>query len=376
MRFRSLFSVFLLVALLLGLIWVGLHSLALYYQAEAGRRLVKAQTTVPENLSVAWDPLLRSPLGSNEQMTQAIADLQTSLKYNSDDSQTLLLLGRAYLFAGQPDRAVEAYRNYIQLRPKNPLGHLELGFAYEAQCRQQEFTSEHVCPNAISEWQTGGLDSSQFKALGDSAFRLGHWEEAADWYERDRWYAAVAGSNEQIPFDLLVRQAVAAALAQRQEASALLAEVQGGDSKFQVYTLQDSVRIDGVEFRWMTIIGDGKYANYGTPLANGGSGTAGVLWWNGQAMALLSVAQDGNFSVRARLRNSDPPPVEMAIGIDGKQLEHITLTRGNDSWETITLPVNLTKGLHAIDLWYLNDATVNGKDRNAVVEWVAVERYR
>ena len=376
-KFRLLVSKSWLVGFLLVLIWLGLRASALYYQADAGRRLATVQAAVPNNMLEDYSNALSSfPPGSAEQITQAIVDLQTSLKYNSDDSQTYLLLGRAYLLLGQADQAIEAYRNYIRLRPGNPLGHLGLGFAREAQCRSQIANSAAAsgCPGAVAEWRAAGIDASQLLAAGDSAFNRSQWSEAADWYERARWYAGTTGAGGQVPFDLLFRQAVAAALAQRREASELLAEVQGRDGKFQAYILQDSVRIDGVEFRWMTLIGDGKDANYGTPLSNGGSGTAGFLWWDGQETALLDVAQDGNFTLRAHLRDSDPAPVEMAIGIDGRPLEQITLSRGDDSWETVTLPISLTRGFHSIDLRFLNDAIVNGKDRNAVAEWVTVER--
>lgn len=374
--FRWSWRVSWLVVPLLAFIWLGWHATAFYYQAEGGRRLAMVQTAVPNDRPLYSSASSSAAPGSMDQVTQAIADLQTSLKYNPDDSQTFLLLGRAYLLTGQSDQAVEAYRTYIRLRPANPLGHLELGFAYEAQCRSRGGSSGSYfdCPNAIAEWRAGGLDSSQFIGLGDDAFKQRHWADAFAWYTRVGDLGTRTGGDQPLPFDLLFREMFAAALAQSADAQPLLNAVRTRDSTFRVYSLQDNLTIQGTGFRWMTPLGDGKDANYGIPLSNGGSGTAGFLWWNGQAMALLSVAQAGNFSLRARLQDGAPPPVEMAIGVDGQQLEQITLSRGDDSWETLTLPVSLAEGFHSIDVWYLNDAIIDGRDRNAGVEWVTIER--
>jgi hypothetical protein len=182
------------------------------------------------------------------------------------------------------------------------------------------------------------------------------------------------GTGEDVAqpkFDFLFRETIAAIRSQDADVPALLAELSKRDNSFHFFSTDYLPKIDGVAFRWMDQIGD--EVTYGTPLTNDGTGTAGFLWWTGQATAVLSVERDGNYIISARVRHGDPPPVEMALGIDGKQLEVLSLMRGDNSWETVHLPVSLKKGFHTIDVWYSNDEIVNGKDRNAAVSWIATE---
>jgi tetratricopeptide (TPR) repeat protein len=362
-----------LVSLVL-LVWLAPRVLALYYQGQAGDWLGRVQRGAEGDAVDAWD-LPRIPATNakgQSQIAQAVSDLQSSLQYNPDDSHSYLLLGRAYRLAGQLDQSIQAYRTYANLRPKNPLGHLELGFAYEALCKSQAGEAAARCPAAIAEWQAGGFSSVQALARGDEALGQSRMLEALVWYERYQWFADSNAEAPPLPFELVFRLAVAAASVQNPDARQLLAEVRERDATFQVYSVEPSARIDGTAFRWVSPNG-GEVA-CGTPLSNGGSGSAGFLWWTGQATALISVEQAGDYLVRTRVRHSDPPPVEMAIGVDGKQLEPITLARGDDSWETVSLPVTLAAGYHTVDIWYLNNAIVNGQDRDAAVEWVEIER--
>jgi hypothetical protein len=62
----------------------------------------------------------------------------------------------------------------------------------------------------------------------------------------------------------------------------------------------------------------------------------------------------------------------MAVGVDGVPLARIELARGDSSWETLSLTVELRPGIHSIDLWFLNNDTVDGTDRNASVEWLVL----
>ncbi len=368
-----LVSVAGLVSLLL-LIWLAPRGIALYYQSQAGDLLERAQRATEGEAAEHWD-LPRTPVTSTEgqsQTAQAVADLQRSLQYNPGDSHPYLLLGRAYLLAGRFDQAIQAYRTYATLRPKNPLGHLELGFAYEAQCKSEAGDAALICPAAIAKWQAGGSSAAQFLARGDEALEQSRMAEALVWYQRYQWYADSDAETTPLPFALFFRELVAAASVQSPDVRRLVAEVRERDATFQVYSVQPSARIDGAAFRWMNQIGDA--VTYGTPLSYGASGSAGIFWWSGQATGLISVEQAGDYMVRARVRHGDPPPVEMAIGVDGKQLEPITLARGDNSWETVSLPVSFTSGYHTVDIWYLNNAIVNGKDRDAAVEWVEIER--
>ncbi len=64
----------------------------------------------------------------------------------------------------------------------------------------------------------------------------------------------------------------------------------------------------------------------------------------------------------------------MAVGVDGQQLHTTRLERGDDSWQTVVVPVDLEAGFHTINLWFFNDGMVDGNDRNAEVDWVEIRK--
>jgi tetratricopeptide (TPR) repeat protein len=133
---------------------------------------------------------VRSRLPNNSkqvQLIEAIAYLQKAIKYNSKSAQSHLILGRLYCLLGEPRSAVDAYLMYTELRPDNPLGHLELAFAYEA---------NNNIADAIVEWKTGGVTSSELIDAGEQDREAKRLEEALLWYGR----AMLVGENSDAWF--------------------------------------------------------------------------------------------------------------------------------------------------------------------------------
>jgi tetratricopeptide (TPR) repeat protein len=61
----------------------------------------------------------------------ATTHLETALRWNKSNAQAYRLLSRAYLAQEDPVAAAEALTHYTELRPDNPLGHIELAEVYE-----------------------------------------------------------------------------------------------------------------------------------------------------------------------------------------------------------------------------------------------------
>jgi len=57
--------------------------------------------------------------------------LQSALRWDARNAQAYRLLGRAYLAQGDLVAAAEALTRFTELRPDNPLGHIELAGVYE-----------------------------------------------------------------------------------------------------------------------------------------------------------------------------------------------------------------------------------------------------
>lgn len=72
-------------------------------------------------------------------------------------------------------------------------------------------------------------------------------------------------------------------------------------------------------------------------------------------------------------QNGNPPPIELAFGLNGRPLQHLSLTAGDDTWSVVEYPVTFTTRIATLDVWYLNDVMVQGIDRNAVIAQIDIQ---
>jgi hypothetical protein len=144
---------------------------------------------------------------------------------------------------------------------------------------------------------------------------------------------------------------------------------------FEVFSLNTDLTVRGGAMRWLTEI-PGSSITYGTPLAysSGYESPFGIFGWSGEAVAFLSVEQAGDFMIQLRLRHSSPPPVDMALGVNRKDIYPIILERGDDSTQMVEIPIRLNQGIQTIHLWFLNNGIVNGKDRDALLEFFSITK--
>jgi tetratricopeptide (TPR) repeat protein len=83
-----------------------------YHVEAAGREMSNSG-------SVAYDPQV------------ALTHLQKAIEWEPDNAQAYRLLGRVYRAQGDWLAAIQALTHYAELRPDNPLGHIELAEVYE-----------------------------------------------------------------------------------------------------------------------------------------------------------------------------------------------------------------------------------------------------
>ena len=129
----------------------------------------------------------------------AIESLEAAQEAMPTDSKSRLLLGRAHCLSGNFEEAIAGYQAYTELRPNNPLGHLELGFAYEALCAEgyvkaSEDSSATIAipscvapdlrPKILTAWQVSGVTEQEFFNAGEEAREAEDFDEAITWYGR------------------------------------------------------------------------------------------------------------------------------------------------------------------------------------------------
>lgn len=347
-----------------GLVLVMLYFAAPYmlwsYTLYRAGRMVDRALEWPEEQRADRLPELRDP-GAAE---QALGYLAAAMRWRPDNPQAYRYA--SYIYAARHDwsAATNEIERARAIAPRNQLITWESALVYE---QRSYVSSDDVLPRLRQALQESGYDAGRAMEIGDAAFAIRQFAEAASYYKR----ALVL--KPDAPFDLLFRATTAAALSDDPAASGLIAQLKVLDPSFVIPQVVTSHLIEGGNLRWMTP--SGETMTYGTPLPRvSPQDGSGVMQWSGQAQALVQVEATDSYRLEMRVRHGQPAPIKLAIGVDGQQVQSVSLERNDNLWETISLPVSLTAGIHALDVWFLNNAIVDGKDRDAVIEWVRLGR--
>ena len=355
-RKRTLIAIgIMLVFGIVALLWLRPRALALYHQVQGGSILSAVNQAIPNSNPNDYacfpDPVSDAALRAR--LARAVTHLQAAREYNPGLAQADLLLGRAYCLLGEPERAIQAYQQYVRLRPDNPLGHLELGFAYALDSQKA----------ALAEWQKAGVTPAQVLSNAEQAFNQKNYRSAADWYRLN----SVGDDNIQIP--ILLRWAIAASVS----------GLQLPDSASQILPVfpisaTGTTRIQAGDFRWLRDI-PGQLT-YGDRLADHKSGNSapGVMWWSGDAVIILRVPVSGKYAITINAQNTPPPPIQMTLSLDLKTVYAFEMDRGDMSWQEFQTEVDLSAGYHVIGLSYLNNGIVDGVARDAIIDGLEIDK--
>jgi tetratricopeptide (TPR) repeat protein len=199
-RLRLILFVFVLATILGIVILITPNILSLYYQVRGGQLLEEVyqlDAGLSDGIVCEGPPPVN--IVGKLQLKKAALQLQRAIHYKPNNAQARLLLGRAQCLLGESEKSIESLRVYTELRPENPLGNLEMGFAYETLCRQEfgassipsvEKSTMILCTNSallsniLFEWEKSGLTSQDFLQMGEQLYQAGQNSEALLWYAR------------------------------------------------------------------------------------------------------------------------------------------------------------------------------------------------
>lgn len=292
-----------------------------------------------------------------EAPTKATRDLQRAAVLLPANPHPLRYLARAYQATERWDEAIATLEQLDSLMSDSVLVRTELMLAYQAAGR-----FDHAMQLAAAL----GYPPDELAIIGDAYRREG------DHIQALRWYATAVEGDPALAPQLAFRRLVSAGPANDPQAQALLRQAQTEIPDLELPTVGASrVVVPGAVLRWVEAFPQNG-VTYGTPLNYPHHDSEGVFWWNGHATLLLRVAQYGNYLVQVTILNSYPPPVELTLGANGMPLHGVSLSSGDNSWSVVEFPVVLTTSLASIDVWFTNDATVQGHDRNASIAQVEI----
>lgn len=371
-RGRGLTILLVVMVLVFGAAVLYRPSLALFNQIKGGHLM--QQVVVQEgidDLSVAFCCL---PPLSNANLDQAIASYQKALEFAPAFSHTYLSLGRAYLLKGEPAQAVAAYLNYVRLRPENPLAHLEAGEANVALLRatQNEALGQvflgsslqisrdsEVLNLAAQELLAAGTDQTEWVNTAREAFSQKAYERTIYDYQIATILDPTLSAGDRFLWNLAVVLQVP---------SIEINHLSGVDV---IYELSDEIQIAAKDLQWVE-----PYPFLGQPLSqNPGADPAfGTMWWNGLAVAVVNTSEEGDFQLTLRARDDPPAPIKLSIEHNMVSVLDVSLQQAEAQFVETSVSLKLSPGLHIIGVRFTNDETVNGINRNAVLEWIRLDR--
>jgi tetratricopeptide (TPR) repeat protein len=122
-------------------------------------------------------------------ISRAISYYKAALRLDEGNSHSNLQLGRIYCYIDDPEEAAKYYNRYLELRPNNPIGYLELGFAYEKLYKACESipdckSSFYYRDSMLSAWKQSEVMVNNFFQAGDEKRKVLEFSSAHDWYLR------------------------------------------------------------------------------------------------------------------------------------------------------------------------------------------------
>jgi tetratricopeptide (TPR) repeat protein len=371
-QLRRILALFGLL-LLLGLgAWLGPKALGLYYQVRGGtileRYVDKNNGNFQQYIACALPPLEDESSRANVQ--RAINELEASIRFDDQQAHSYLLLGRAHCKLGEVESAVDYYRSYVEFKPDNPLGYLELGFAYETLCMQNGRAEDNdlgmkttLCAdNTFREeikqkWLEAGADFSGFLNSANSAFQSGNFSAALLLFN---WAETIYG---QLSDADKFGQTIASILTTKD-----LPDDQG-DNILPIHQVDGGIKIEAETLKWVNP-NRGKAID-AVPVNDI---LAGVLFFTGCSATGMRVDETGLYRLTIRAQNSSPAPIQIKLELNFEPLAFFDLVTEDQSWQDMEVTANIVSGKHVLNVCFLNDESTESYDRNAIIDWIIIER--
>jgi tetratricopeptide (TPR) repeat protein len=314
----------------------------------------------------------------DKEIKKVIYHLKKASQLDFLSSQAYLLLGRAYCLSGQFEESISSYQSYIDLKPGNPLGRLELGLLFAYLCEiqvadammassQKPMTSGArigACTQFQSEWLAAGIEPKEVIKLGEAAFLKGDMSSSIRWYLK----------AERMMGSLPAEAAFLGNIALQREG--IPGYQFSGPTLHTVYDIDTRRTIFAGDLQWLradpTI-----NLKFGDRLIDHPSSdkSVGVMWWNGVAIVAFNIEIEGTYEITIQAQNSRPAPIQLIVEINFHQVGEILLERGDQSWEDSSILAYFSNGTQILGIRYTNDGMVDGIDRNATIRQILIGKY-
>ena len=156
-------------------------ALAFYHEQQAGEMLTQVIPTGDNDYGgfACLRPFITDP-DQRSILKNALQSLAQTQTLEPDNSYSYYTSGRIHCLLGEYEQAVSDLQRYSELRPKNPTGLLEMGFALQEACPPN---GKCETLNTYDVWKKAGVRAEDFVAMGEKARTKEDYAEALQWYQ-------------------------------------------------------------------------------------------------------------------------------------------------------------------------------------------------
>jgi len=340
--------------------------LVLYHQQQAGKIIDKVASNIEGSDVISYRCFLGQLLDEPPtEVDEAIKHLLTALELPTQNAQTVYLLGQAYCLNQEFDSAIDIFKQAQMSKEYYLNTNIELGFAYYALANQEEnfrMNQEKILSSgsinlAVQAFIKGHLNPASFILAANDAFEMDKLNIAFYLYDLASIYQPLSDSEN---FRLY-----------------LLAQIIGQPERFSgdQYNLPILQVADT-----LTIFPEHMYRlGQIKPLSRRevAGKTYGIIFSkNSDAVMLVDIVEKGEYLFKLSMLDRPPAPTKLEVSIDFQPLVEINLSNGDDQLVVDNFQTDINSGVHLISIKLLNDAQVNGVDRNGHIFQVKISEIQ
>lgn len=286
----------------------------------------------------------------SEELDQAIVWLNQARSLAPSNVYSNFLLGQAYCLKQEYQKSVDAFDDFLTRRPDNQLAKAEAGYAYLALSRSTTDTqnTQDYRSKSLQSLEEAGFSANSFSKLGDASFNQERYQEALVWYQISDSIIGLQDSG-LFRYALLQLLLQGSTIYEDQIREGMILEIPDN----QTIKPEKLFRIkSGSEIKTRNM------ANQKVGMLFGKTDDSGIL---------LRVSEAGDYCFAVQTLDAPPAPTIIGVDIDFSPVKQIKMAQGDNRIVETEFEVFLDRGIHLIALKLVNDANVNGIDRNAAV---------
>jgi len=336
--------------------------LVLYHQQQAGKIIDQVASTIEGSDLISYRCFLGQLLDEPPtEMDEAIKHLSTAKDLQKHNAQSAYLLGQAYCLNNEFEHAIDYLKDAQILNENNPNLFIEEGFAslaianfkfYENNFENKNSLVESIT-NAKSNLKKGKINFNLISQAANGLFAKGQFKPAYLLYWLAEEYQPLTDIEKFRIF--LISKILDQVFPKPIPYYNLPVLIVGEEliiTPDDIYRLDQARKVTKREVDELT---------FGL-----------VVSRRSDAVMLVEFSESGEYTMKIQIIDRPPAPTRLQLSVDFQSVLEIELPNGDDQLKTFEVETTISEGVHLLSVKLLNDAIINGEDRNGYINQIII----